>query len=307
MSNTTRTKKFYADAISYNTKKGCKMPGFSAHPYNSKEFAKDVSDFQKQQKLEFDGKFGPTTLSYARQEYMEKSPIIAVTLKDKMDIIYEVRKFEGQFWSANRDGEFAGKFDRPGSKHWASGKVHIGLSFGFIQFTQDGGMLGKLLKEMNNVNHDKFVGLFGNNWSDLLKVTNAVGSTRDNGRSPRVQPVGGYDLWNDYWVNKFYLAGKDVEFQECQIRLACDNYMEPAVKICKDFNLKSQRSLAIVFDRCVQYGPAGARRLFESAYNNEAEHIFLNNLVQKWKKYRWSHRTQKLFSSPFLRDHQLQL
>lgn len=307
MSNTTRTKKFYEDAIKYNKNTSCRFDEFSTHPYDSKEFAKEVSDFQKKNNLDFDGKFGPTTMAFARQEFLNNSVEKPLTEQDKLGAIYEVRKFEGNFWSVNRDGEFAGKFDTSTTKHWASGKVHIGLSFGFIQFTQDGGMLGKLLQEMNRVNHDKFVSFFGEHWAELIKVTNAGGHDRAQGRSPRVQPVGGYDLWQDYWVNKFYIAGKDKEFQECQLRLASNNYMDPAIKICKKLDLKSQRSIAIVFDRCVQYGPSGAEKLILSAQKEDPEHIFLKNLVTKWKKYRWSHRTQKLFLNPYLKDYPFQL
>lgn len=49
--------------------------------------------------------------------------------------------------------------------------VHIGLSFGIIQFTQDSGSLGKLLVKMHGKNSQKFGEIFGDNFDELITLT----------------------------------------------------------------------------------------------------------------------------------------
>jgi hypothetical protein len=49
--------------------------------------------------------------------------------------------------------------------------VHIGLSYGIIQFTQDSGSLGKLLTRMRAKDTAKFTEVFGNNSDELITLT----------------------------------------------------------------------------------------------------------------------------------------
>lgn len=285
----------------YNERNAIPCPYVSEHPVDSDEFEKDVRAFQEKFGLTVDGKFGPNSLIYARNQTMIESCPVEL---DKDKIARIVSKFEGKYWSVNRDGEFRGLFDRNGKKHWASGKTHIGLSFGYIQFTQDGGALGELLELMHTTNGAKFRGIFGQHWEELLKTTNAKGKKRVKGRSPRVQPVGGFDLWEDYWVGKFQKAGRDEEFQACQRSLAISNYMNPAIKTCLQYGYRSERSLAIIFDRSVQHGPGGARRMFDDVEgDNEFRRIW--NVYQRYKDRRWIHRLEKLWKSQELSDQAL--
>lgn len=305
---TRRTKAFYDEAISYNKKHAIIVNGFTSHKSDTKDFAKDVSDFQKENELEMDGKLGPSTASYIRQSILDKQLYCSrVTEEDLLEVAKFISSMEGHFWSCNRDGEFRGLFDRNGHTHWASGKVHIGLSFGFIQFTQDGGALGELLEIMHNDDPKLFASIFGPSYKELLEVTNRNGRTRKKGRSPRVQPVAGHDLWDDFWVNKFIKAGKELVFQRSQLKLANKNYMTPAIKLCIDLGLSSQRALAMVFDRCVQLGPAGARRAIMNVRGEAPEHIFLKELVDLWKTQRWYKRPLKIYTTPLLKDERLVL
>lgn len=300
---TRRTKSFYDEAIRYNKRRAIEIPAFSMCAVDTKCFAKAVSDFQKSSdNLKMDGKLGPTTAAYIRQDLFDNSGKINLDSADYMRIAMIISKFEGRFWSLNRDGEYRGLFDRGDKKHWASGKVHIGLSFGFIQFTQDGGSLGEVLQDMFNNHPMKFEQVFGPHYKELLETTNKKGRGRVNGRSPRVQPVGGHDLWDDYWASRFIRAGKDTDLQKSQLKHAINNYLKPAIKTCQDLNISSERGLAVVFDRSVQYGPAGAKRLIGRIRGDMPEHIFLKHALDEWKGRRWHHRVEKIYKEKSLRD-----
>jgi ABC-type branched-subunit amino acid transport system ATPase component len=74
--------------------------------------------------------------------------------------------------------------------HPAYHRYHIGLSFGFIQFTQRSGLLGQTLKAARTRSlagtapSERFEALFGSDWQQLLDVTNASSA------EARVAPVG---------------------------------------------------------------------------------------------------------------------
>lgn len=287
--------------MQYNEANAVPFDYISVHPISSEAYTEDVKKLQKRLKLNVDGKCGPVTLSRARQEYMEKMPPKEVS---KIEIMKIISKFEGDFWSCNRDGEYRGLFDRGDRKHWASGKVHIGLSFGFIQFTQDGGALGKLLKLMIKKDRELFLDVFGEHSEELVSVTNKIKGVRISGRSRRVQKVGGYDLWEDYWVSRFKRAGMIESFQECQLELASDDYLDPAIKHCNKLNFKSELALLVMLDRCIQHGPGRAPKLFPEG-QDEFERIY--KMYNKYRSQRWAHRTLKLWRNPDLSSRKFQL
>jgi hypothetical protein len=95
------------------------------------------------------------------------------------------------FGAENTDQEFAGrKNGHKGIETSYSRIVHIGLSYGIIQFTQDGGALGGALRRCNEKNHQKFVDTFGNNWQELLALTSSGISV------PGVDYASGLDHWH---------------------------------------------------------------------------------------------------------------
>lgn len=66
------------------------------------------------------------------------------------------------FGSINADTEFIGrKFGKRGIETGYSRIVHIGLSYGVIQYTQDSGNIGILLKKLQEKNPSQFVQIFG--------------------------------------------------------------------------------------------------------------------------------------------------
>jgi hypothetical protein len=102
------------------------------------------------------------------------------------------------FGSINADSEFAGrKFGNRGIETSYSRIVHIGLSYGIIQYSQDSGSLGILLKKMYAKSPEKFVRIFGGNNKEiaesLLALTNDGRPDLQNNKSI---PLSGQVYWN---------------------------------------------------------------------------------------------------------------
>lgn len=197
---------------------------------------------------------------------------ITVEPADAVAIIERIGEFEagGAGYSAmNRDGEFEGRFDG----HPATGRYHIGLSYGIVQFTQDSGNLGKLLRRMRQEDEAAFLRIFVPDRATraqqievadaLIAVTTAEGpfsSEVAGGRSARVQPVDGHDLWSDHWAARFDAAGDHIPFQALQNMLANELYIQPMLPVAGWLGLDSPRALTMLVDRSVQQGVGGARR-----------------------------------------------
>jgi hypothetical protein len=185
-----------------------------------------------------------------------------LTLEDQRLIIERIAETESgshRYAALNADGEFKGRF---GPDHPAYQKFHVGLSFGIIQFTQDSGSLGQLLSMMRDRDPQAFAEIFGPDADELVRVTTAAGPpSRESadGRSARVQPVAGADLWEDPWLDRFRRAGDHLPFQAAQNELAATNYLQPMLKFAGWLGLDTDRALTIVVDRAVQMGVQGAR------------------------------------------------
>jgi hypothetical protein len=190
-----------------------------------------------------------------------------LTVDVKMRMIDRVAQFEssGDFAAVNRDGEFEGRF---GADHPAYHRYHVGLSYGFIQFTQDSGKLGKLLKMMQDRDPDEFARVFGPDSGQLIAVTTASGppsAKSPGGRSVRVQPVAGADLWQEPWLSRFRTAAVNPRFQAAQRELAARAYLDPMLPFAKWLGLDTERALTMVADRSIQMGLGGSRRWIISA------------------------------------------
>jgi hypothetical protein len=184
-------------------------------------------------------------------------------IADKLRIIERVAKAESgrdTYSAINADGEFEGRF---GKKHPAYQRYHIGLSFGIIQFTQDSGNLARLLTLMRQRDAAEFDRIFGPKAADLLAVTGAPGPPSaevKGGRSARVQPVDGADLWEEPWLSRFRQAGKHRPFQAAQNELAATLFLDPMLRFAGWLGLDTERALSVVVDRGVQMGVGGAQR-----------------------------------------------
>jgi hypothetical protein len=191
------------------------------------------------------------------------APAHRLEVADMRDIVRLVAPFESgarRYAAVNADGEYEGAF---GQDHPAYHRWHVGLSYGIVQFTQDSGSLGRLLAAMRDRDPAQFANVFGSSADELVRVTNLSGPPSKKvagGRSARVQPVAGADLWMPPWRARFEQAASHVPFQAAQNQLAAEIYLLPILPFARWLGLDTQRALAIVYDRAVQMGPAGARR-----------------------------------------------
>lgn len=204
---------------------------------------------------------------------------VTLDRNERLQIVASISVCEGDFSSINADTEFHGA----GDTSYAH-VVHVGLSWGLIQFTQDGGSLGRVLKRMHEKAPAKFREIFGPNWNELLTLTgsglpnapeispgvpapqsgleywanlkkSARQSFRSSGteiRGTRVQPIAIFDnykkedIWAGEWKKRFVAAGQVIEFQEAQLELAVEQYLNRAITYCATQNIRSALGIAYV-------------------------------------------------------------
>jgi len=159
------------------------------------------------------------------------------------------------------DAEFNGQL----GEHPARGCYHLGLAFGIGLACQDRGDLGALLRLMQQRDAAMFQQVFGPQAGALLEVTNRSGpgaAESADGRGPRVQPVGGEDLWSPGWLARFkesaradlFGAGKPQLFNGAQNELVVAQFLTPMVPLARLLGLNTQRGLGVLFDRALQMG-----------------------------------------------------
>lgn len=164
---------------------------------------------------------------------------------DRLRIIDVVARLEsgGQGYAAvNADGEF----NDPGLPQYQ--KSHVGLSWGFVQFSQAHGPLGLALQACERRDPGAFAEVFGEAGGELLRVTNAATP------SERLAPVAGVRLWEEPWLQRFRTAGGVPAFQAAQREVADQHSLIPNVAWAGELGLATDRGLAFVFDRCVHMG-----------------------------------------------------
>ena len=265
-----------SDRIGWDRNSVTVLLGFNmCIPEDSEQWVQRVAKFQKRNNLDVDGKIGNDTWRVLRyQELSDEDRVIALAVD-------RVAKFEGGYHydRLNRDGEFRGLFDkvymkRHGKPHRASNKIHIGLSAFIIQWSQDSGSLGKVLRAMLQKNPDKFKRIVGSTWFELMNVLEARGPSgfsTNKLRGPRVQKVpisvGGelkrYDIWEGPWIKVFKNLGRDPEFQAVQRKQAFEQFMADDLDYMRKHGLRSEKAMAIVFNRSVHFGNSRVDDLME--------------------------------------------
>jgi hypothetical protein len=179
-----------------------------------------------------------------------------LTIEKKRDLIGKL----GEYTAVSADAEFNGVL---GPDHPSYRRHHLGLSFGVVGFNQDAGHLGQLLSMMRERDPAKFVEIFGPDAEALLRVAAAKGprstESRD-GRSARVQKVGGADLWEEPWIGRFREAGAFKPFQAVQNRLAAELFLDPILLFAHHIGLNTERALAMAMDRAANVGVASAEQ-----------------------------------------------
>lgn len=124
-----------------------------------------------------------------------------------------------------------------------------GLSFGMIQWSQRSGNLGKLLQKMRAADPTTFDTIFGPKSQVLI---NSI-------LSGSLEPVDGAVLWESPWVSRFKAAGKYPPFIAVQEAMAkAGTHWQAAEQIAGILGVRTERAMALFFDRAVQQGEGGA-------------------------------------------------
>jgi len=141
-----------------------------------------------------------------------------------------------------------------------------GLSFGLLQWAQNPGSLGLLLQVMEEADPGKFTGILGG--GDPLAARRLLARTRGPGKK--------LPLWLDPWPWRFWLAGRDQEFQRVQHRLARRQVAQLLTAGYEAYPARFKtegrvalRALVMMADVGNQAGPLGLRRALKFAESRE--------------------------------------
>ena len=183
--------------------------------------------------------------------------VVPLDIAEKVRILRVVARAESGadgYSAINPDNEY----NDP--RHPAYHRYHIGLSWGFVQFTQRSGSLGRVLQAVQRREEalgaalpaeQRMAGLFGPHWRALLEVTTA--------RDPeaRVAPVGGKPLWDPEWTARFRAAGRVPHVTYAQNEVAVTDYVDPLLRFAHWLGFDHARALAMLWDRCIHMGAGG--------------------------------------------------
>jgi hypothetical protein len=208
--------------------------------------AQAVRDFQRSQGLIVDGVVGPQTWSRLfipnpySQDYINRMLFGGQAVFDFLDeVVAAVSVGEGgTFDVMNLDSD------------------HEGLSFGILQWAQNPGSLYRLLKALAVAHWDKFAHILAAD--DPKLAQELLEKTKEGGKE--------LPLWDGDWPRRFFHAGRDLEFQKVQRKLArkdmlarlTDGYELYPEKYKPDGYI-AQRALMMMADVGNQAGPGGLK------------------------------------------------
>jgi hypothetical protein len=129
-----------------------------------------------------------------------------------------------------------------------------GLSYGLLQWNQRSGNLGVLLSAMVQADPAAFARFFGPSWAAVLDVA----------QRRSLEPVEGARLWEEPWAARFVAAGRHPAFVAVQWHLAeHGEHFQGALAVARLLGGRTERAIALFFDRSVQQGPGAARQMAE--------------------------------------------
>lgn len=187
-----------------------------------------------------------------------------LTIAKKVEILRVVARSESGndgYSAVNPDNEY----NDP--NHPAYQAFHIGLSWGFIQFTQRGGALGRVLAKAKQREEalaaagdleegHAFEAVFGPAWQALLETTDPERTSTEEGR---VAPVDGTPLWEEPWLSRFVAAGQIPYVQAAQNEVAVVRYFDRMLPIARGLGIRTPRGVALLVDRAIHMGVGGGR------------------------------------------------
>ena len=126
-----------------------------------------------------------------------------------------------------------------------------GISFGVLQWNFGQGTLQPLLNEMITAHRDVAETIFQD---DLQALAGVLASARPEQLkwAASIQDARRFTIFEP-WSGFFKALGRTPEFQAIQVEHA-DRIRQSADAMCQDFDVRTERALALMFDICVQNG-----------------------------------------------------
>lgn len=126
-----------------------------------------------------------------------------------------------------------------------------GMSFGALQWNFGQESLQPLLKEFNSKYPDLIKSIFGDKLQSLLNILDMPNYKGIEFAINIQHPIKHFIL--EPWRGMFKALGRCDEFQQIEVDYA-KNIFDRALRMSKEYTLRSERSIALMFDICVQNG-----------------------------------------------------
>jgi len=197
-----------------------------------------VKAFQRAEDLEMDGIVGPEVWEHLFEEEDIPEPEI---LNESLS--YRCLALTGSFETGTAPPDcfagVSGDFDNQG------------ISFGVLQWNFGQGSLQPLLEKMDRQHPEVVQDIFVERCSELRAVIDSTKSEQmEWGRS--VQDRNRFEL-REPWNGLFKSLGRRKEFQDLQVD-ASDRLYNEAIRLAENYDLSSERAVALLFDIKVQNG-----------------------------------------------------
>ncbi len=196
-----------------------------------------VRSFQKAKGLKVDGRVGPMTWKVLFRTRIADPAVINETVEHKCLAL--TGAFETSVGIPECFAEVSGDFDGQG------------LSFGALQWNFGQDSLQPLLKEMIKSRPDMMESIFQGNYRVLLAVLESDKSELMAFARSIQNPIT-FSLYEP-WRGMFKSLGRREEFQKIQLRHS-SKIFRAALNLCREYELWSERAVALMFDIKVQNG-----------------------------------------------------
>lgn len=197
-----------------------------------------VKTFQKTTGLTVDGVVGPQTWKglFPREDI----PVPAIRQKS---LSYRSLALTGAFETSTPISEcfaaLSGDFDGQG------------LSFGALQWNLGQGTVQPLLTEMDRIHPEILKGIFYEHYP-VLRAMLSARREEQLAWARSIQDPNRF-LVHEPWRGLFKTLGRRREFQQIQVKSA-DRFYRLALALCKEYGVRSERAVALMFDIKVQNG-----------------------------------------------------
>lgn len=198
-----------------------------------------VKAYQRSKGLIVDGKVGPKT--WASLFDGEPIPKPAISQKPLAQRCLALTgSFETGRMSPDCFARLSGDFDGQG------------MSFGVLQWNFGQGTLQPLLKEMNAEHSDLLRDIFDEEYKTLIEVLEEDGYEDQMEWVRSIQDLIRHFIYEP-WRGFFKTLGRTEEFQKIQTKHSLNLYQK-VLDLCTEYELWSERAVALMFDIKVQNG-----------------------------------------------------